>query len=107
MDLSNLSEALENVNKRESYYAGNLKRNCKIKALSQHHFVIPDCDDIGNLKAAYVFVQYVGVKIDKEIDHLLICRNCNKEAGSLKNSALNPSLKLLLLLLSIICRKRI
>ena len=59
--MSKLSDALENVNKRESYYAGNLKRNNRIKALSQHHFVIPDCDDIGNLKATYVFVQYVGL----------------------------------------------
>ena len=40
MDLSHLSVALENVKKRESYYAGNMKRNSKIKALSQHHFVI-------------------------------------------------------------------
>ena len=59
-------------------------QNNRINALSQHHLVIPDCDDIGNLKVAYVFVQYVGVEIEEEIDHLLICRSCNKEAESLQ-----------------------
>ena len=59
-------------------------QNNRINALSQHHLVIPDCDDIGNLKVAYVFVQYVGVEIEEEIDHLLICSSCNKEAESLQ-----------------------
>ena len=70
--------------KQTSYYAGNLKRQKKIKTLAHHHFLISDCDEIGNLLQTYVFVQFVGIKVESDISHLLVCRTCNTEAESLQ-----------------------
>ena len=69
--------------KRQLYYGGNLKRHKKLKALSQHHFIVPDCDDFGDLLQAYVFVQFVGIMLGNEFGHILICvmkklKVCNK-----------------------------
>ena len=35
--------------KHQWYYGGNLKRHKKLKTLSQHHFIVPDCDEFGDL----------------------------------------------------------
>ena len=77
MNLQSMAQALNNVEKRELYYAGNLRRDKKLKSLSHHHFIVPDCDDLGNLLPAYVFVHFIGIKKSASIDHLLIC---NEEA---------------------------
>ena len=55
---------------REAYYAGNLRRHNRVKALSQHHFIVPDCYEFLNLKPTYIFVQFVGVMVEKEFGHL-------------------------------------
>ena len=74
LNLKELSNALNEIDKQTSYYAGNLKRQKKIKALAHHHFLISDCDEIGNLLQTYVFVQFVGIKMESDISHLLVCR---------------------------------
>ena len=84
MNLQSMAQALNNVEKRELYYAGNLRRDKKLKSLSHHHFIVPDCDDLGNLLPAYVFVHFIGIKKSASFDHLLICKQCNEEAESLQ-----------------------
>ena len=89
MNLDSVAQALKNVEKRELYYAGNLRRSEKLKALTHHHFILPDCDDLGDLLPSYVFVQFVRLKIGDEFNHLLICRKCNQEAESLQQILIN------------------
>ena len=84
-----MKQALNDMNKQELYYSGNLRRKQKIKALTHHHFVVPDCDDLGNLLTTYVFVQFVGVRMCDGFDHLLICKKCNEEAESLQQILIN------------------
>ena len=76
---------LGSLEKRQLYIlGGNLKRHKKLKALSQHHFIVPDCDDFGDLLQTYVFVQIVGIMLGNEFDHIFICHKCNEEAESLQ-----------------------
>ena len=89
MNLQSMAQALNNVEKRELYYAGNLRRDKKLKSLSHHHFIVPDCDDLGNLLPAYVFVQFIGIKKSASFDHLLICKQCNEEAETNFNAREN------------------
>ena len=79
-----MAQALGSLEKRQLYYGGNLKRHKKLKALSQHHFIVPDCYDFGELLQTYVFVQFVGVMLENEFDHILICHKCNEETESLQ-----------------------
>ena len=41
-------------------------------------------DDFGDLLQAYVFVQFVGIMLENEFDHVLICHKCNEEVESLQ-----------------------
>ena len=50
---------------------------------------MPDCDDLGDLLSSYVFVQFVGLKIGDEFNHLLIFHKCNQEAESLQQIFIN------------------
>ena len=45
MDLKELSNDLNKIDKQCSYYTGNLRGQKQIKALDQH-FMIFDCDEI-------------------------------------------------------------
>ena len=92
LNLKELPNALNEIDKQTSYYAGNLKRQKKIKALAHHHFLISDCDEIGNLLQTYVFVQFVGIKMESDISHLLVCRICNTEAESLQQILMKGNL---------------
>ena len=84
LDMQSMAQALGSLEKRQWYYEGNLKRHKKLKTLSQHHFIVPDCDDFGDLLQSYVFVQFVGIMLGNEFDHILICHKCNEEAESLQ-----------------------
>ena len=82
--MQSMAQALNNVEKRELYYGGNLRRDKNLKSLTHHHFIVPNCDDLGNLLPAYVFVQFIGIKRADSFDHLLICKQFNEEAESLQ-----------------------
>ena len=60
--------------------------------MAHYHFLIFDCDEIGNLLQTYVFVQFVGIKMESEISHLLVCRTCNTEAESLQQILMKGNL---------------
>ena len=87
LDLTNLSNVISDIRKQDLYYIGNLKRTKAVKALTHHHFVLPGCDEMGNLLSSFVFVQFIGVKLETGFSHLLLCKSCNEESESLPNEA--------------------
>ena len=82
--MTNISNLLNDISKQDHYYLGNVKRTKSLKALAHHHFVIPDCDESGNLLTTFVFVQFIGLKLGSGFNHLLICKLCNEESESLQ-----------------------
>ena len=60
-----------------------MKDEKAMKALTHHHFVLRECDDTGNLLSSFVFVQFIGVKLETGFSHLLLCKTCNGESESL------------------------
>ena len=84
LDLTNLSNVISDIRKQDLYYIGNLKRTKAVKALTHHHFVLPGCDEMGNLLSSFVFVQFIGVKLETGFSHLLLCKSCNEESESLQ-----------------------
>ena len=84
LDLTNLSIVISDIRKQDLYYIGNLKRIKEVKALTHHHFVLPGCDEMGNLLSSFVFVQFIGVKLETGFSHLLLCKSCNEESESLQ-----------------------
>ena len=64
-NLSQLSNEVSQIGNRQlDKYIGNLKREKKCPALRQHHFLVADCDDKGNLIKKDLLVQFVGVKVE-------------------------------------------
>ena len=49
LDMQSMAQALGSLEKCQLYHRGNLKQHKKLKALSQHHFIVPDCDEFGDL----------------------------------------------------------
>ena len=84
LDLTNISNVISDISKQEMYYIGNMKREKAMKALTHHHFVLPESDDTGNLLSSFVFVQFIGVKLETGFSHLLLCKTCNEESESLQ-----------------------
>ena len=85
-DLSYLSHEVENIDvsdRQFDKYVGHLKRENKCIALRQHHFLLAECDDKGNLTKKDLFVQFVGVKVDNERKYVLLCRKRNMETEGL------------------------
>ena len=59
-DLSYLSHEVENIDvsdRQFDKYVGHLKRENKCIALRQHHFLLAECDDKGNISKKDLFVQ--------------------------------------------------
>ena len=85
LNLRSLSEELKTIDEKQHLdrYIGNLRRENGVKALRHFHYLVPDCDEVGNLKNTQLFVQLVGVKFDDEIKHVLLCQSCNKNAKGL------------------------
>ena len=87
MSAFNLRQIETEVNKivgrNAGKYVGNLKREQRIFALRQHHFLMADCDNKGNLIPKDLLVQFLGVKIRNESHYVLICRNCVDDAEGL------------------------
>ena len=84
LDLTNISNVISDISKQDMYYIGNMKREKALKALAHHHFVLPECDETGNLLSSFVFVQFIGVKVETGFSHLLVCKTCNEESESLQ-----------------------
>ena len=82
LNMQTISNALANIDRRVTYYAGNIKRQKQLTALTHHHFVLPDCDETENLSSPLVFVQFIGLKMGGNFDHFLICKSCNFDKWS-------------------------
>ena len=82
--MTNISNLLNDISKQDHYYLGNVKRTKSLNALAHHHFVIPDCDESGNLLTTFVFVQFIGLKLESGFNHFLICKLCNEMSESLQ-----------------------
>ena len=57
------ANSLVNIDWRVTHYARNVKRQKQLRA----------CDETGNLSKAFVFVQFIGLKMGENFDHFLIC----------------------------------
>ena len=84
LDLMNISNVISDISKQAMYYIGNMKHEKAMKALTHHYFVLPECDKTGNLLSSFVFVQFIGVKLETGFSHLLLCKTCNEESESLQ-----------------------
>ena len=75
LSLRSLSDELKTIGEKQHLdrFIGNLRREKAVKALRHFHYLVPDCDEVGNLKNTQLFVQLVGVKFDEEIKYVLLC----------------------------------
>ena len=69
LNLLSLSDELKTIGEKQHLdrFIGNLRREKGVKVLPHFHYLVPDCDEVGNLKITQLFVQLVGVKFDEEV----------------------------------------
>ena len=84
LNLTNISNVISDISRQDMYYIGNMKREQAMKDLAQLHVVLPECYETGNLLSFFVFVQFIGVKLETGFRHLLLCKTCNEESESLQ-----------------------
>ena len=96
-DLNSILVSLPDIKPRLSMYVGNLKHGSFIHSLENFHFLIKDCDKIGNVtkKNKEVLVQFHPVKSNNQLDYLLLCCNCQEKSSlDTKSEVYQSSLQL-------------
>ena len=85
LNLRSLSDELKTIGEKQHLdrFIGNLRREKGVKVLPHFHYLVPDCDEVGNLKITQLFVQLVGVIFDEEIKYILLCQSCNNNSKGL------------------------
>ena len=95
-DFNDVRNALPDLNPKLSMYVGNLKNGDFIQPLENFHFLLKDCDKVGNVtkKNKDVLVQLHPVMSGDQFDHLLLCCTClDKSSIDSKSEVYQASLQ--------------
>ena len=93
-NLLQLEKEVNNLDARKiDKYVGNLRREKKFFALRQHHFLMADCDEKGNLTSKDLFVQFLGVMTENQRKYVLLCRNCVDDVEGFLHILLKTNIK--------------